>query len=80
MQRTLQRKYLKNLAVKGYLKKIKEVENKKKLLEINDGGNRKSSVNEARGTEVEKIFRAEQKNPKQPDNIWGKVFLKSKKQ
>ena len=74
MQRTFQRKYPKNLAVTAYSKKIKELESKKKLLEINDRGNRESSVkNEA--LKLRKSSEQNKKNPKQLDSMWGKVFL-----
>ena len=77
MQRTFQRKYPKNLAVTAYSKKIKELESKKKLLEINDRGNRESSVkNEA--LKLRKSSEQNKKNPKQLDSMWGKVFLIAK--
>ena len=77
MQRTFQRKYPKNLAVTAYSKKIKELEGKKKLLEINDRGNRESSVkNEA--LKLRKSSEQNKKNPKQLDSMWGKVFLIAK--
>ena len=77
MQRTFQRKDPKNLAVTAYSKKIKELESKKKLLEINDRGNRESSVkNEA--LKLRKSSEQNKKNPKQLDSMWGKVFLIAK--
>lgn len=62
MQRTFQRKYPQNLAVTAYSKKIKELESKKKLLEINDGGNRESSVK----NEALKLRKSSEQNKKKP--------------